>query len=132
MVPSCCLVCNVSKFADSSLRSALTNFAAPPSNELIRFVVKSNLSDNTAALEPIVAAEERSVDRALSRSLIAFSIFASATQLADAVTTERPDESDEIPDTVSVELPSSLNETFKLAGDPLIKFAPLASPKAEL
>ncbi len=87
--------------------------------------VKSKRNDNTAALEPIVAPVERSVESALSRSLIAFSILTSSTQFAAATTIDRPDESDEIPETVSVELPSSLKDTFKLAGDPLIRFEPL-------
>ena len=103
----------------------MTSLAAPSSNELMRFVVKSKRKDSTLALEPIVAADERRLVNALSRSLICWSTLASIPQLEPAVVIDRPEESDLIPEIVSVELPSSLKVTFKLAGEPLIRFVPL-------
>ena len=91
----------------------------------MRFLVKSKRKVNTDALEPMVDAVERSVDSALSRSLIAESTFASVAQLPAAVASDRPEASEETPEIVRVELPSSLKVTFKFAGEPLIRFVPL-------
>ena len=91
----------------------------------MRFFVKSSRKDSTLALEPIVEAVARSVVNALSRSLRAESIFASTPQLPAAVVTDSPEESDATPEIVRVELPSSLNVTLRLAGEPLIRLVPL-------
>ena len=101
------------------------NLAAPSSSELIRFSVKSNRRLSTLALEPSDDAVDRSVDSALSSWLMAVSMLASVEKFPAAVESDRPEESDETPDIVSVELPSSLNVTFKLAGEPLTRFVPL-------
>ena len=115
----------MSNAADSAFRSALTNFPAPPSSELIRFEVKSKRSDITAAFVPNELAVDLSVVRALSKSFMAVSIFASVAKFPAATAKDSPDESDAIPVTVSVELPSSLNATFRLLFAPLIRFVPL-------
>ena len=111
--------------ADSWLRSALTSFAEPSFKELIRLSVKSNRNVNTLALEPSVDAVDRNVVSALSRSLIALSTFESSPQLLAATAIDRPDASEATPDTVKVELPSSLKVTFRLAGEALSRLVPL-------
>ena len=69
--PNCCRVCKAKRFADSSLRSAITSSEAPFPRAFIRLFVKSARLDSTAVFVPNSCAACRTVASAESIASIA-------------------------------------------------------------